>query len=164
MTIDDAKGLEFSTVIALSGRMSENEKYIAYTRALDELFVYDVAIDVSAYAKGPKKTTNKEAFQGGQKGDANKAKKNAGTSTGQSKKNDGSIKDYSHSKVREFFISRGLEVVDMRDKGGVLWVVGSKDKVGAVINEAVKAFSISGHYSSGKAIKNREGWFTKTDK
>ena len=41
MTVEQVKGLEFGTVFALSGRMSQNEKYIAYTRALDELFVFD---------------------------------------------------------------------------------------------------------------------------
>ena len=41
MTVDQSKGLEFETVFAISGRMSENEKYITYTRALDELYVYD---------------------------------------------------------------------------------------------------------------------------
>lgn len=46
MTVEQAKGLEFETVFAVSGRMSENEKYIAYTRALNELYVYDEAIDL----------------------------------------------------------------------------------------------------------------------
>ncbi|MCD8197804.1 MAG: hypothetical protein LUE24_11685, partial [Lachnospiraceae bacterium] len=41
MTIEQVKGLEFGIVFALSGRMSLNEKYIAYTRALDELYVFD---------------------------------------------------------------------------------------------------------------------------
>lgn len=49
ITIKQAKGLEFGTVIAFSARMTENEKYIAYTRALDELYVADqtIAIPVS---------------------------------------------------------------------------------------------------------------------
>lgn len=41
MTVSQAKGLEFETVIVFSGRMTENEKYIAYTRALDELYICD---------------------------------------------------------------------------------------------------------------------------
>lgn len=41
MTVEQSKGLEFKTVFAISGRMSQNEKYISYTRALDELYVYD---------------------------------------------------------------------------------------------------------------------------
>lgn len=46
MTVEQAKGLEFRTVFAVTGRMDENEKYIAYTRALDELYVYDAEIDL----------------------------------------------------------------------------------------------------------------------
>ena len=51
MNIDDAKGLEFSSVISFTGRMSKNEKYIAYTRALDELFVYPVIVEINKYNK-----------------------------------------------------------------------------------------------------------------
>lgn len=47
MTVEQARGLEFQTVFAITGRMSENEKYITYTRALDELYVYDVEIELS---------------------------------------------------------------------------------------------------------------------
>ncbi len=39
MTVDQVKGLEFESVISISGRMSNNERYISYTRALDELYV-----------------------------------------------------------------------------------------------------------------------------
>ena len=46
LTVDQAKGLEFETVIAISGRMTKNEKYIAYTRALDELYVCDIQIEI----------------------------------------------------------------------------------------------------------------------
>ncbi len=44
MTVKQARGLEFNKVLAISGQMSKNEKYITYTRALDELFVYDQEI------------------------------------------------------------------------------------------------------------------------
>jgi hypothetical protein len=46
ITVNDAKGLEFRSVVAISARMTENEKYIAYTRALDELFVFEQIVDV----------------------------------------------------------------------------------------------------------------------
>ena len=46
MTVEQARGLEFETVFAVTGRMSENEKYITYTRALDELYVYDQEIEL----------------------------------------------------------------------------------------------------------------------
>lgn len=47
MMVEQSKGLEFETVFAVTGRMSENEKYITYTRALNELYVYDEEIKLS---------------------------------------------------------------------------------------------------------------------
>mgnify|MGYP001623630022 FL=1 len=41
MTVFESKGLEFSAVAVLDRGMTENEKYIAYTRALRELAVID---------------------------------------------------------------------------------------------------------------------------
>lgn len=58
MTAEQAKGLEFETVFAISGRMGENEKYIAYTRALNELYVYDEEIALIEYEE--KVTDEKE--------------------------------------------------------------------------------------------------------
>lgn len=37
--IDQVKGIEFDSVIVLDNKMTENEKYIAYTRALNELYI-----------------------------------------------------------------------------------------------------------------------------
>ncbi|MBR1628960.1 MAG: hypothetical protein IJ679_06810 [Lachnospiraceae bacterium] len=59
--IDDAKGLEFSSVIVLSGRMSRNQRYIAYTRALDDLYVYSEIIDVKDYEKESEKDLEKSS-------------------------------------------------------------------------------------------------------
>ena len=39
LLVEDSKGLEFNTVIVFDGMMSRNQKYISYTRALDELYV-----------------------------------------------------------------------------------------------------------------------------
>ena len=41
MTIQDAKGLEFETVYVIDEGMSDNEKYVAYTRALNRLIVIE---------------------------------------------------------------------------------------------------------------------------
>lgn len=38
-TVSEAKGLEFETVIVITHHMTENEKYIAFTRALDKLYI-----------------------------------------------------------------------------------------------------------------------------
>lgn len=39
MYVDEVKGIEFDKVYVISNRMSRNEKYIAYTRALSELVI-----------------------------------------------------------------------------------------------------------------------------
>ena len=66
VTVEQAKGLEFETVFAITGRMSENEKYIAYTRALDELYIYDQKISIVAFHKNV--VENKEQMNGESKG------------------------------------------------------------------------------------------------
>ena len=39
LTVEQAKGLEFDSVVVITDHMTNNEKYIAYTRALDTLIV-----------------------------------------------------------------------------------------------------------------------------
>lgn len=39
LSVEESKGLEFDAVIVLTNDMFENERYIAYTRALDNLFI-----------------------------------------------------------------------------------------------------------------------------
>lgn len=38
-TVPDAKGIEYDTVVVLENEMNKNEKYISYTRALNELYL-----------------------------------------------------------------------------------------------------------------------------
>ena len=42
MTVYESKGLEFTNVAVIPAHMTENEKYIACTRALKELAIVDV--------------------------------------------------------------------------------------------------------------------------
>ena len=44
LTVTQAKGLEFGTAFVISGSMNDNEKYIVYTRALDELYVCELLV------------------------------------------------------------------------------------------------------------------------
>lgn len=160
MNIDDAKGLEFSSVIVLSGRMSKNEKYIAYTRALDELFVYPIVIDIDDYRGKNKRNTdvyenNNEAEI---KNDENNNEEKAVHTKHQR------IVTSLNSAVKDFFEEKGLEVKDMRNEGGRLWVIGEKVVIRDTVNAAIAKFGISGKYASGKEINNRNGWFTKTNK
>lgn len=38
-TVKEAKGLEFKEIVAFVGGMTDNEKYIAFTRALNKLTI-----------------------------------------------------------------------------------------------------------------------------
>lgn len=150
ITIDDAKGLEFRTVIVLSGRMSHNEKYIAFTRALDGLYVYSKKIDVTKYEEGIVIENSRVP----------KEQENSQTKYTE----DVACNNYKDSKLKGFFESKGLEVIDNRDKSGKLWVIGEKSIIKEIVNEAITEFSISGKYASSNEIKNKNGWYTKAKK
>lgn len=171
ISIDDAKGLEFSSVIVLSGRMSRNEKYIAFTRALDDLYIYPDILDIAGFEKKPRKkkeadlneesTDAQTEVQIGQVQAVGMTDKRKDRSKHVAEKSE---KNHANSEVRRFFEDNGLEVVDNRDQGGRLWVVGEKVSIRNIVNATIAKFGISGKYASGKEIKNRNGWCTKTDK
>lgn len=167
MNIGDAKGLEFSSVIVLSGRMSRNERYIAYTRALDELFVYSGVIDISGYEKKTKKSNTKGNKQSTDL--LNQMKSNDTLVAGKRPQLTKHViakrkKDCTNSEVRSFFVNKGLEVVDKRTEGGRLWVIGEKTAIRDVVNAAISQFGITGKYASSQESGFKNGWCTKTDK
>ncbi len=152
LTVTQSKGLEFETVIVTSGAMTKNEQYIAYTRALDELYLFegnipeDEIINISLLKKGNET-------------------KNISTQSREKKEKAKSIQnDFSNSEVRQFFEEKGLEVKDLRSERGFLWVVGEKNEIEKYVDEAVKKFGIMGGYSASKAIGFKNGWYTKTKK
>lgn len=155
INIDDAKGLEFSTVIVLSGRMSRNEKYIAYTRALDELFVYSDVIDVTGIEGKSKQAKTNEIKENVVSNASNRQVhgKHIPTSNNSGK-----------SAVRDFFKNSGFEVIDNRRNGGRLWIIGEKKDIRDTVNSAITQFGISGKYASSKETNFKNGWYTKTDK
>lgn len=61
--------------------------------------------------------------------------------------------------------AKGLEVIDKRDKGGALWVVGGKE-LDPIIKETRKTHGALWTYSAngGRATGNRTSWFTKSSK
>ena len=161
INIADAKGLEFSTVIVLSGRMSRNEKYVAFTRALDDLYVYSGLIDTGRFEK---KSTNKIIQFSDAKVKLSVLKKKQPQGFESKHKSEKIKKDYANSEVKKFFEEKGLEVIDARDQGGRLWVIGEKASIRDIINIAISKFGISGKYASSKESRNQNGWCTKTDK
>ena len=190
ITIDQAKGLEFETVFALSGAMTKNEEYIAYTRALDKLIIHNADIPVieddtenrpETDARRENKTieTSKPVRKKREKSNKKSNENNVIQAVNKPKKKSISIainKDMSNKgyfdnahklpiTVKEFFEQAGLEVVDMRSKKGCLWVVGEKEEIDDIVKKAVKYFGINGAYSSSsKALGYRPGWYTKSGK
>lgn len=151
MTVEQSKGLEFETVFAVTGRMSENEKYITYTRALDELYVYDEEIKLSAIhiETGTLEKTDKKI-----KVKSNRKKRSSKETT-----------DVINNKgLKDFFEKNGLKVIDDRKKSGHLWVIGSKNEIDSIVNEAMETYGATGNYGSGKVSGFKEGWFTKSKK
>lgn len=168
--INDAKGLEFSSVIVLSGRMSKNERYIAFTRALDDLYIYTDLIDITGFEKKRRKKKDSEQIDDTEAQLPNKGVSvnvvKAGTNRKDKPKHGAEKveKNFSKSSVREFFEKNGLVVVDYRNNGGRLWVIGDKITIKNTVNAAIDKFGISGKYASGKEINYKNGWCTKTDK
>lgn len=60
-----------------------------------------------------------------------------------------------------FLKEKGLEVVDKREAGGALWVVGGQEL--APVMEQLKAQGIAFTFSQngGRASKHRPAWFSK---
>ena len=71
-----------------------------------------------------------------------------------------------HSKnasvLIDYFKSKGLNIIDLRDKGGCLWVLGDKSKIGRFVDEAIRRYHITGGYSSGRSTGNKPAWWTKS--
>lgn len=69
------------------------------------------------------------------------------------------------SELVEYLKSNGLEVIDKRDRGGALWVIGGKE-LDAIIKESRKLYGALWTFSQngGTATRNRTSWFTKCTK
>ena len=156
MTVEQARGLEFETVFAITGRMSENEKYITYTRALDELYVYDKEIELRIVQSEIQtiEIPNKKLEENGRKKREKRSSKE--------------IKDTNNLEIykglKEFFEDKGLKVVDDRKRSGHLWVIGAKNEISPIVNEAIEIYGVTGIYGAGKISGFKEVWFTKSKK
>ena len=67
------------------------------------------------------------------------------------------------SSLSKFFRDKGLKVIDLRNKGGCLWVLGDKSSIGNIVDEAIKKFRIDGGYSSGRATGHKPAWWTRSN-
>lgn len=157
MTGSQAKGLEFSTVFALSGRMSPNEKYITYTRAMNELYVYSKVLplaETQSTSVSDVYMNQRPVLQLKENGNEEEIRK----------KRTASVLHVSQG-LKEFLMSEGLKIADDRSRGGYLWVIGAKETIRPQINQAIEKFSISGKYGVYKDNgKIQDGWYTKSKK
>lgn len=66
--------------------------------------------------------------------------------------------------AKEYFEQNGFEVIDKRENGGCLWVVGSEKELKPHIKKACEQFSLVGQYCSGggRATGYKSAWFTKS--
>lgn len=155
MTVEQAKGLEFNTVFAVSHHMGENEKYVAFTRALDCLYVFDDPLPVTGVSHHNDKTEDS----------ATKVDDSSNTRTERKRRQRRSTENLpNETPLADFLKKAGLKVVDDRSHSGFLWVVGSKEDIGNAIEQAVAKYHISGEYSTSKVIRMRPGWYTKSKK
>lgn len=166
ITVDEAKGLEFSTVVVLSGNMTSNEKYIAYTRALDELTVFDTPIDTHVYEERRRleELRRQEELENQKKQNNRKSDVPKNIEEKMVEKSQNADKKYVDSAVKKFFEEKGYEVIDNRSQKGHLWVIGEKTVIQDIVNQAVKEFKIMGQYKASKETNSRKGWCTKTKK
>ena len=146
MTVEEAKGLEFASVIAVTGRMTQNEKYISYTRALDELVVYDVAFEDEQLHKYKPAKIEEEKIE-------DTADANPDLPT-----------DDKILAIKQFFAERNIQVIDWIQKTGEVWLVGGKRQIGKYVDEACERFNIHGEYSHSVATDMKPGWVMKVTK
>ena len=156
MTVEQAKGLEFEIVFAVMGRMTENEKYITCTRALDELYVYDKTLIIPNVKSKDIQDSHKDVIE-------NVSIQNVRRKREKRKSKEKSIGG-NKITLKEYFEEKGLQVIDNRKQAGRLWVIGSKTEIDAILNEAVEKYGVTGSYGSGKASGYKAGWFTKSKK
>ena len=64
--------------------------------------------------------------------------------------------------LKSFFEERGFIVVDNRNAGGALWVIGEQERLAPYVQQACKLFNATGNYGSGKASKQKPAWWTKS--
>ena len=75
------------------------------------------------------------------------------------------LKEEKSLSLAEFFENAGFEVVDKRNYGGALWVIGTQSELKEIVNEAKRIFGAYGRYSDGgRSVGYRKSWFTSCDK
>lgn len=67
------------------------------------------------------------------------------------------------SNLLTYLTSLGLEVVDRRDKGGALWVIGDEQKLKSIMQDLQsKGYEFKYLEQGGRASKHRPAWWIKS--
>ncbi len=68
--------------------------------------------------------------------------------------------------LKDYFMYAGFEVIDKRNNGGCLWVVGEESQIDPYLAKARKRFgeTCQGKYGSGKSTNYRKAWYTHCKK
>ena len=75
------------------------------------------------------------------------------------------VKSTNQLTLVRYFTESGFEVIDKRDRGGALWVVGTRKQIEDTVNEAESIFNVEGTYcDGGRAVGYRKSWFTRSKK
>lgn len=141
-TVAEAKGLEFHTVIVFTGDMTDNERYVSCTRAMDTLYVYNPKLEEEKEQDAPEETLKEPDIVAELEEETPQ-------------------KPLGH-EVTDFFIDKGYKVNDMREQGGEFWIYGEKEALIPIVTDAVKSLRISGKF--GTDCKGKSGWRTKSRK
>lgn len=65
-------------------------------------------------------------------------------------------------KIKVFFINKGIEVIDNRDKNGCLWIVAGKEAIPLMKKFALAGCNFIFTAKGGRASKNRPAWYLKS--
>ncbi len=89
----------------------------------------------------------------------------AGIQVAKATSHPGSGSTGSINSLTGYLKSMGLEVIDKRERGGALWVIGDKG-IDPILKETRKIFGTLWTYSErgGAATRHRAAWFTKSTK
>jgi hypothetical protein len=67
-------------------------------------------------------------------------------------------------RLKDYFEGHGFKTIDCRESNGCLWVIGEQKKLEPFVNEAIKKYSVSGAYGTGRAASYKPAWWTKSNR
>lgn len=149
-SVETAKGLEFEAVVAVVDQMSNNEKYISYTRALDQLVVVREPF-ASGFELGNTSDEIDDEYIGVYEKESS-----------DSMSMDASISRVKKEKAFEldaYLKESQIECVDKRQQGGRLWIVGSNELSSFVAECKERGYTFRYCEGGSKSTSGRNAWY-----